>query len=169
MACDLLGFVQGDNEGAYGLEEYYNSTLNGTAGREYGYLNDDENLERTVKPAVDGYTLKTSIDVNIQSIVEKHILAFNKEHENEAREGNGSNNTGVIVMNPKTGEVIAMASYPVFDLNNPRDESNINVEFTKEMFYGEQETDDETGEETDDETDEETGEETDDAQDSEIW
>ena len=171
LACDLLGFVQGDNEGAYGLEEYYNSTLNGTAGREYGYLNDDENLERTVKPAVDGYTLKTSIDVNIQSIVEKHILAFNKEHENEAREGNGSNNTGVIVMNPKTGEVIAMASYPVFDLNNPRDESNINVEFTKEMFYGEQEkdveTDDETGEETDDETDEETGEETDDAQDSE--
>ena len=153
LACDLLGFVQGDNEGAYGLEEYYNSTLNGTAGREYGYLNDDENLERTVKPAVDGYTLKTSIDVNIQSIVEKHILAFNKEHENEAREGNGSNNTGVIVMNPKTGEVIAMASYPVFDLNNPRDESNINVEFTKEMFYGEQETDDETDEETDEETD----------------
>ena len=158
LACDLLGFVQGDNEGAYGLEEYYNSTLNGTAGREYGYLNDDENLERTVKPAVDGYTLKTSIDVNIQSIVEKHILAFNKEHENEAREGNGSNNTGVIVMNPKTGEVIAMASYPVFDLNNPRDESNINVEFTKEMFYGEQETDDETDEETDDAQDSENNE-----------
>lgn len=145
LACDVLGFVQGDNEGAYGLEEYYNSTLNGTAGREYGYLNDDENLERTVKPAVDGYTLKTSIDVNIQSIVEKHILAFNKEHENEAREGNGSNNTGVIIMNPKTGEVIAMASYPVFDLNNPRDEANINVDFTKEMFYGEQEKDDEAG------------------------
>ena len=144
LACDVLGFVQGDNEGAYGLEEYYNSTLNGTAGREYGYLNDDENLERTVKPAVDGYTLKTSIDVNIQSIVEKHILAFNKEHENEAREGNGSNNTGVIIMNPKTGEVIAMASYPVFDLNNPRDESNINVDFTKEMFYGEQEKDEES-------------------------
>lgn len=137
LACDVIGFVQGDNEGAYGLEEFYNSTLNGTAGREYGYLNDDENLERTVKPAVDGYTLKTSIDVNIQSIVEKHILAFNKEHENEAREGNGSNNTGVIIMNPNTGEVVAMASYPAFDLNNPRDESNINVNFTKEMFYGE--------------------------------
>ena len=137
LACDVVGFVQGDNEGAYGLEEFYNSTLNGTAGREYGYLNDDENLERTVKPAVDGYTLRTSIDVNIQSIVEKHILAFNKEHENEYREGHGSNNTGVIIMNPKTGEVIAMASYPTFDLNNPRDEANINLDFTKEMFYGE--------------------------------
>ena len=156
LACDVLGFVQGDNEGAYGLEEYYNSTLNGTAGREYGYLNDDENLERTVKPAVDGYTLKTSIDVNIQSIVEKHILAFNKEHENEAREGNGSNNTGVIIMNPKTGEVIAMASYPVFDLNNPRDESNINVDFTKEMFYGEQEKDEESGDSENSENSENT-------------
>ena len=146
LACDVIGFVQGDNEGAYGLEEHYNSTLNGTAGREYGYLNDDENLERTVKPAVDGQTLKTSIDVNIQSIVEKHILAFNKEHENEAREGYGSNNTGVIVMNPKTGEVVAMASYPVFDLNNPRDESNIKVDFTKEMFYGELFSEAENGE-----------------------
>lgn len=127
LACDVIGFVQGDNEGAYGLEEHYNSTLNGTNGREYGYLNDDENLERTVKPAVDGRTLKTSIDVNIQSIVEKHILAFNKEHENEARTGNGSNNTGVIIMKPDTGEVLAMASYPVYDLNDPRNEANIAV------------------------------------------
>ena len=162
LACDVIGFVQGDNEGAYGLEEYYNSTLNGTAGREYGYLNDDENLERTVKPAVDGQTLKTSIDVNIQSIVEKHILAFNKEHENEAREGYGSNNTGVIIMNPKTGEVMAMASYPVFDLNNPRDESNIKVDFTKEMFYGELLAENEEGEENTPEgsTSENTGTET---------
>ncbi len=74
LACDVIGFVQGDNEGAYGLEEHYNSTLNGTAGREYGYLNDDENLERTVKPAVDGYTLKTSIDVNIIMTPSLHCL-----------------------------------------------------------------------------------------------
>ena len=128
LACDLIGFVQGDNEGAYGLEEFYNDTLVGTNGREYGYLNDDENLERTLKPAQDGRTLVTSIDVNIQSIVEKHILAFNEEHRDEAREGNGSTNTGVIIMDPSNGEVLAMASYPVFDLNNPRDESNITVD-----------------------------------------
>lgn len=128
LACDTIGFVQGDNAGAYGLEEYYNSILTGTDGRSYGYLNDDENLERTVKPAEDGKTLITSLDVNIQSIVEKHIVAFNKEHENEAREGHGSNNTGVIIMNPNTGEVLAMAGYPFFDLNNPRDESLIKVE-----------------------------------------
>lgn len=132
LACDVIGFVQGSDEGAYGLEEYYNNLLKGTNGREYGYLNDDENLERTVKPAEDGKTLVTSIDVNIQSIVEKHILAFNEEHKNEAREGNGSKNTGVIVMNPNTGEVVAMASYPVFDLNNPRDDSNLVIELPEE-------------------------------------
>ncbi|MCR5687495.1 MAG: penicillin-binding protein 2 [Lachnospiraceae bacterium] len=127
LACDVIGFVQGDNEGAYGLEEFYNDTLVGTNGREYGYLNDDENLERTLKPAQDGKTLVTSIDVNIQSIVEKNILAFNEEHKNEAREGAGSTNTGVIVMNPNNGEVLAMASYPTFNLNDPRNTDNLDV------------------------------------------
>ena len=128
LACDVIGFVQGDNEGAYGLEEFYNSTLVGTNGREYGYLNDDENLERTLKPAQDGKTLVTSIDVNIQSIVEKNILAFNEEHRNEAREGAGSSNTGVIIMDPNNGEVLAMASYPTFNLNDPRNTDNIDVQ-----------------------------------------
>ena len=136
LACDVIGFVQGDNEGAYGLEEFYNSTLVGTNGREYGYLNDNENLERTLKPAQDGKTLVTSIDVNIQSIVEKNILAFNEEHRNEAREGAGSSNTGVIIMNPNNGEILAMASYPVFNLNDPRNTDNldIKVELEPEKF-----------------------------------
>lgn len=136
LACDVIGFVQGDNEGAYGLEEFYNTTLVGTNGREYGYLNDDENLERTLKPAQDGKTLVTSLDVNIQSIVEKNILAFNEEHRNEAREGAGSSNTGVIIMNPNNGEILAMASYPVFNLNDPRntDGLEIKVDLEPEKF-----------------------------------
>ncbi|HCM91982.1 MAG TPA: cell division protein FtsI [Lachnospiraceae bacterium] len=132
LACDLIGFVQGDNEGTYGLEEFYNDELIGTPGREFGYLNDDENLERTIKPADNGNTLVTSIDVNIQSIVEKHILAFNKEHENEFREGNGSKNTGVIIMNPNTGEIMAMASYPVYDLNDPRNTDGLTIEVNED-------------------------------------
>ncbi|MBQ6574797.1 MAG: hypothetical protein IJL90_01675 [Lachnospiraceae bacterium] len=136
LACDVIGFVQGDNEGAYGLEEFYNDTLVGTNGREYGYLNDDENLERTLKPAQDGKTLVTSIDVNIQSIVEKNILAFNEEHRDEAREGAGSTNTGVIIMNPNNGEILAMASYPTFNLNDPRNTDNleVRVELDPEKF-----------------------------------
>ena len=132
LACDVIGFVQGDNEGTYGLEEYYNDMLTGINGREYGYLNDDSNLERTIKPAENGRTLVTSLDVNIQSIVEKHILAFNKEHENEYREGNGSKNTGVIVMNPNTGEILAMASYPVFNLNDPRNTDGLTIEISED-------------------------------------
>lgn len=136
LACDVIGFVQGDNEGAYGLEEFYNTTLVGLNGREYGYLNNDENLERTIKPAQDGKTLVTSLDVNIQSIVEKHIASFEEEHRDEAREGDGASNIGVIIMNPNSGEVLAMASAPVFDLNNPRDTSDIkvNVELDQSQF-----------------------------------
>ncbi len=132
LACDVIGFVQGDNEGAYGLEEYYNDVLTGINGREYGYLNDDSNLERTIKPAENGKTLVTSIDVNIQSIIEKHILAFNKEHENEYRDGNGAKNIGVIIMNPKTGEILAMASYPVFDLNDPWNTDGLDIQISED-------------------------------------
>ncbi|MCR4587972.1 MAG: cell division protein FtsI [Lachnospiraceae bacterium] len=121
LAADAIGFAGADNNGTGGLEEYYNETLNGTNGREYGYLNDDSNLERTTIAAKDGETLVSTIDANIQSICEKYILKFNQENANVYREGAGSNNTGVIIMEVKTGNVLAMASYPTFDLNNPRD------------------------------------------------
>lgn len=121
LACDVIGFSGNDNNGMFGLEEYYNNELNGTNGREYGYLNDDETLQRNTVPAVDGNTIVTTIDANIQSIVEKNIIKFNDEHRDNYREGLGSKNTGCIVMNPKTGEILAMASYPNFDLNNPKD------------------------------------------------
>jgi len=121
LAADVIGFARTDNVGQYGLEEYYNDTLNGSNGREYGYLNDDLALERTIKPATDGNTVHSTIDVNIQKIVEKVLNQFGDEHENEYREADGAENVGCIVMDPNTGEVLAMASYPGFDLNNPKD------------------------------------------------
>lgn len=123
LACDVIGFTTTDNNGNFGLEEYYNDVLNGTNGREYGYLNEDSTLERTTKPAVDGYSIVTTIDANVQSIVEKYLREFNEEHKNVAREGNGANNLGCIIMDVDTAEVLAMASYPDFDLNNPKDVS----------------------------------------------
>jgi len=131
LACDVIGFTSSDNVGTFGLEEYYNDVLNGNPGREYGYLSDDSLLERTTKPAVDGYDIVTTIDANIQSIVEREIKRFNDEHRNEAREGDGSNNTGVIIMEVNTGNILAMASYPVFDLNNPKD---ISAYYTEEQI-----------------------------------
>ena len=121
LASDVIGFTVSGNVGNGGIEASYNNVLNGTNGREYGYLDTDSSLERTVKDAINGKTVVSTIDVALQSIVEKHILAFNEEHKNEARSGEGSKNTAVIVMNPNTGEILAEASYPNFDLNNPRD------------------------------------------------
>ncbi len=120
LACDVIGFTSSDNVGAYGLEAYYNEELNGTTGREFGYLNDDSTLERTVKPAEDGYTIHTTIDANIQSIVEKYLKQFNEEHKDGVRAGNGAENVGCIIMEVNTGEILAMASYPDYDLNDTR-------------------------------------------------
>ncbi len=130
VACDVLGYTNSGNAGAYGLEEYYNDTLNGTNGREYGYLNEDSNLERTTIPAVDGNTLVTTIDANIQKIVEEKITDYNEAYANNYREGeDGSYNTGCIIMEVDTGNVLAMAGYPFFDLNEPR---NLELYFTPE-------------------------------------
>lgn len=121
LASDVIGFITEDNKGTFGLEEYYNDILNGTTGREYGYLNDDSILERTVKPAVDGYTAVSTLDANVQSIAEKYLNKFMEEYRDNAREGLGANNLGCIVMEVDTGNVLAMASAPGFDLNDPKD------------------------------------------------
>ena len=119
LACDVLGFTTSDGVGMYGLEQYYNEQLTGTEGREYGYLTEDSTLARTIVNAQDGYTIQSTIDVNIQSIVEKYLYQFNEEHRDEYREGEGSEHSACIVMNPNTGEIYAMAEYPNYDLNNP--------------------------------------------------
>ncbi|MBE5866394.1 MAG: penicillin-binding protein 2 [Lachnospiraceae bacterium] len=120
LAADVIGFTRSDNEGLYGLEEYYNDTLNGTPGREYGYLNDTDEVQRTVKQAVNGNTLHSTIDSNIQSIVEKYLREFNDSRKNLVHDGNGAENVGCIVMKVDTGEILAMASYPTFDLNDTK-------------------------------------------------
>lgn len=123
LAAHVIGFTRSDNEGQYGLEEYYNDTLNGTPGREYGYLNESDEVERTVKPAINGNTLHSTIDQNVQSIVEKYLQQFNDEHKDAYRAGNGAENLGCIIMRLNTGEILAMASYPTFDLNDTRNQS----------------------------------------------
>ncbi|MBR5798608.1 MAG: cell division protein FtsI [Lachnospiraceae bacterium] len=125
LACDVIGFTTNDNAGQYGLEEYYNDELSGISGREYGYLNDDAALERRTISAEDGNSIVTTLDVNIQSIVEKYLLKFNEEYKDNFRPGNGAYNLGCVIMEVDTGEILAMASYPNFDLNNARDTQNL--------------------------------------------
>ena len=119
LASDVIGFTYSGNAGAIGIESAYNDVLNGTDGREYGYLDSDSSVERTVKAAKNGNTVVTTLDVGLQSIVEKCILEFNQQYADD--DSTGSKNTAVIIMNPNTGEILAEASYPNFDLNDPRD------------------------------------------------
>ena len=121
LASDVIGFTTNGNVGSNGIEASYNSIMNGTDGREYGYVDENSGFERTVKEPANGSTVVSTIDLQVQSIVEQHILAFNEEHKDEETEGEGSKSTGVIVMNPQNGEILAEASYPNYDLNNPRD------------------------------------------------
>ena len=126
LASDVIGFTYAGNQGALGIENAYNSVLNGTDGREYGYFDSESSMERTVKAAKNGNTVVSTIDVTLQGIVEECIQEFNAEL---AKDGElGSKNTAVIIMDPNTGEILAEASYPGFDLNNPRDLSTLYTE-----------------------------------------
>ena len=126
LASDAIGFTYAGNQGALGIENAYNSVLNGTDGREYGYFDSESSMERTVKAAKNGNTVVSTIDVTLQGIVEECIQEFNAEL---AKDGElGSKNTAVIIMDPNTGEILAEASYPGFDLNNPRDLSTLYTE-----------------------------------------
>lgn len=138
LACDAIGFTTSDGQGMYGLEEYYNEVLSGTTGREFGYLNDDSSLERTTKSAVDGYTVVSTLDVTIQGIVEEALREFNEEYTDNYTEGPGANNVGCIVMEVDTGNILAMASYPVFNLNTPYD---LSAYYTQEEISAMQEED----------------------------
>ena len=113
LACDLIGFTSGDDIGLWGIESYYDKMLSGTDGRKYGYLNDDVDLQKVTEEPQNGKTIVSTVDINIQRIAEKYISEFMQE--------TGAKNVAALVMNPNNGEVLGMASAPVFDLNKPRD------------------------------------------------
>ena len=130
LAADLIGFTASGNVGNSGLEAYYNDVLNGTDGREYGYLDETSTVEKIVKEATDGQTLVTSIDLNLQTIVEKYIKEFNDAHKDENDPTSlGSKNTAGLFMRPKKSGNISLGSYTSHYLNNPRDLSQY---FTEE-------------------------------------
>ena len=117
LACDTIGFTLSRETVDAGLEGYYNSTLMGTDGRQYGYINDESDAEQTIMEPVTGESIETSLDVGAQQIVEKYVNGF--------KASMGAKNIGVIVMRPSTGEIIAMDGGDRYDLNNPRDMSQV--------------------------------------------
>lgn len=121
LACNVIGYTVSGNVGQYGIEQEYSDTLNGEDGRSYNYLNEDLEQEKVVKAATDGHSVMSTIDITLQEIVETAIANFQEKYTNAYREGDGSKTAAAIMMDPNTGEVLAMASNRHYDLNAPYD------------------------------------------------
>lgn len=121
LACHVIGYTVTGNQGQTGIEEEYSDTLNGINGRSYKYLNEELEQSTSVKKAVDGNTVVSTIDATLQGIAEKYIGKFIEDYTNKSVEGPAAKNIGVLMMNPQTGEILAMAGDVDFDLNNPQD------------------------------------------------
>ncbi|HIW49857.1 MAG TPA: cell division protein FtsI [Candidatus Blautia intestinavium] len=117
LACDTIGFTLSRDVADVGIESYYNSTLMGTDGRQYGYVSSNSNVEQTIIEPTDGQNVVLSLDVGVQQIVEKYVNGFKKRM--------GAKNIGVIVEDPNTGEILAMDGGDRYDLNEPRDMSDV--------------------------------------------
>ncbi|MBQ8413416.1 MAG: penicillin-binding protein 2 [Lachnospiraceae bacterium] len=113
LACHVLGFTVSGNVGMYGVEGYYNDYLNGYNGRSYSYLNEEYGLTEVVEPAVNGYNLVTSIDANIQTVVQDVV----DEYMNTI----GAKNVSVLVMDPNTCDILALYNSHQFDPNDAYD------------------------------------------------
>lgn len=116
LASQVIGFCGSDNQGLTGIEYKWDSVLTGTPGKivssKDSLQQEIPNAEETYIAAENGSDLTLTIDIYIQKIVEKHLK--------QAVENNNCKNGGnVIVMNPQTGDILAMASYPDYDLNTP--------------------------------------------------
>ena len=121
LACNVIGYTVSGNVGQYGMEQEYSETLNGENGRSYNYLNEDLEQEKSVRAATDGNSVVSTIDITLQQIVENAIAEFQEKYTDAYREGDGSKTAAAIMMDPNTGEILAMASNRVYDLNNPYD------------------------------------------------
>lgn len=116
LASNLIGFCGNDNNGLAGLEYYWDSTLTGTPGKVTTAIDaaqdaipDEE--EQYIAPE-NGSNITLSIDVNIQTIVEKYL-------KQAVDENNCKNGGSMILMDPSTGDILAMATYPDYNLNTP--------------------------------------------------
>ena len=116
LASTLIGFCGTDNQGLEGLERAWDGVLTGTPGKvvasKDAFRDIIPDTEETNVPAENGSNITLTIDANIQSIVEKYLKQACLENKCE-RGGNA------IVMNPKTGDILAMATYPDYNLNTP--------------------------------------------------
>lgn len=118
LASNLIGFCDTDNNGQEGVELKWNGILSGTAGKIVSIESATSQLipdnNESYVPAENGSNITLTIDANIQTIAEKYLKQACIENDCK----NGGN---VIIMKPSTGDILAMATYPDYDLNSPRE------------------------------------------------
>ena len=116
LASSVIGFCGSDNQGLSGIESKWDSVLTGTPGKIVSSQDSSQkeipNAEETYISAENGSDISLTIDLNVQSILEKYLEQAVEKYECE----DGGN---VIVMNPQTGDILGMACYPDYDLNSP--------------------------------------------------
>ncbi len=116
LASQVIGVCGTDNQGLSGIEYSYDSILTGTSGQiitsKAASQSEIPNSVESFVEAENGYNITLTIDVNVQNIVEKYLKEAVEEYSCK-RGGNA------IIMNPNTGDILAMASYPNYDLNSP--------------------------------------------------
>lgn len=124
LASHIIGFVGSDNQGLEGIEAKYNDLLTGTNGSISKMLDAKGNIigntGEEYNESVRGNDLVLTIDMNIQAIVEKYL-------EKACIENVCTDGGNVIIMNPKNGDILAMATYPFYDLNNPYEITDENI------------------------------------------
>lgn len=117
LASRVLGFTADGNVGQWGIEKSYNEELNGVNGRAYYYFNQVLDQEQGVKAAKNGNSVVSTIDMQIQRIIEEKLKEFDSKI--------GSKMTNILVMNPQNGEILGMASSNPYNLNDPYDEKKL--------------------------------------------
>ena len=136
LACHTIGFTGTDNYGLFGLENSLNSILSGTVGKVVTItdsINSEiPNQEQSYIDAQDGSNVYLTVDVNIQSIVEKYL--------SQAVIANICDYGTVIIMEPSTGNILSMANYPDYDLNTPYTPTNTTVLDTWSTLSAEDQT-----------------------------
>ncbi len=118
LESKVIGFTTQDTtQGLWGLELTYNDILRGTNGRQFGHVNDENSVSKETVPAQDGYSLVTTLDMNMSRIISDVVEEWSEEV--------GGKSISVLAMNPQNGEILSMYDSTNYNLNNPTDLSSI--------------------------------------------
>lgn len=127
LACHLIGYTIGTNDGQGGIEGAYDEYLNGSNGREYTYINDDNSVAKSIEAPVNGYNLVTSIDANIQAIVQEKVDNYMQTE--------GAANVSVLVMDPNTCNILALYNSHAYNPNDAYDLDYVRYQFKTDKEF----------------------------------